>query len=131
MDGGVLFRLAYTIANGVVSGVDFGNSEDHLEGDHRVTLDAPLLTSEATVLHRWEFLFLEVDFSMEMYISSASPSSIPGIYPVILNADDSTLFQAYHSSGIGGDLPVATVNIPDCVVGVEDVSFGSVKSLFR
>ena len=68
---------------------------------------------------------------MEMFISSASQSSIEGIYPVILNANDSTLFQAYHSTGIEGILPVATVNIADCVVGVEEASFGSVKSLFR
>jgi hypothetical protein len=128
---GLLFRLASTIANGAVSGLDLGDSSDILEGDHIVGLASPLVAGPATVLHAWQFLLLSPMMTMEMYISSASQSSIEGIYPVILNAETSTLFQAFHSSGIEGNLPVATVNIDDCVVGVEDASFGSVKSLFR
>lgn len=129
---GMLFRLASTIANGAVSGLDLGDSSNILEGDHIVGLAAPLVASEATVLHAWQFMLLSPAVTMEMFISSASQSSIPGIYPVILNADDSTLFQAYHSSGLEGDMAVAKVNMgEDCVVSVEEASFGSVKSLFR
>lgn len=129
-----LFRLASLIANGVVSGLDLGDSSDILAGDHIVGLAAPLVASNATILHTWTFMLTSPTITMEMYISEASQSSIDGIYPVVLNADDSTLFQAYHSTGLdeeGNANPVATVNIDDCVVGVEEVSFGSVKSLFR
>ena len=127
----MLFRLESSIANGEVSGLDLGDSSDILAGDHIVGLAAPIVAGPATVLHAWQFMLLNEAVTMEMFISSASQSSIPGIYPVILNADTSTLFQAYHSSGLDGDLAVATVNIEDCVVGVEEASFGSVKSLFR
>ncbi len=127
---GLLFRLASTIANGVVTGLDLGDSSDILAGDHIVGLAAPLVAGPATVLHAWQYMILSPDMTMEMYISAASQSSLPGIYPVILNSDSSTLFQAYHSTGIDGDLPVAGVNGP-VPVAVEDASFGSVKSLFR
>jgi hypothetical protein len=125
---GLLFRLASSIANGAVSGLDLGNSTNILEGDHIVGLAAPIITGPATVLHAWQYMLLST-FSMEMFIGSASQSSIPGTFPVILNAANSTLFTAGQSTG-GVDTPVATVNLP-CVVGVEDASFGSVKSLFR
>jgi hypothetical protein len=128
---GLVFRLASTIANGAVGGLDLGDSSNILEGDHIVGLAAPLVAGPATVLHAWQYMILSPTVTMEMFISSASQSSIEGIYPVILNSATSTLFQAFHSSGIAGDLPVATVNIIDCVVGVEEASFGSVKSLFR
>jgi hypothetical protein len=127
----LLFRLSSLIANGVVSGLDLGNSSNILDGDHIVGLAAPLVSGPATVLHAWQYMLLSPTVTMEMFISSASQSSIEGIYPVILNAETSTLFQAYHSTGIAGDMPVATVNLEPCVVGVENASFGSVKSLFR
>jgi len=125
----MLFRLASTIANGAVSGLDLGDSSDILAGDHIVGLAAPLQAGPATVLHAWQFMILSPDLTMEMFIGAASQSSLPGTFPVILNASDSTLFTAGQSTG-GIDTPVATVNLP-CVVGVEDASFGSVKSLFR
>jgi hypothetical protein len=124
----LVFRLASLIANGGVSGIDLGDSSNTLEGDHIVGLAAPIVAGPAVVLHAWQYMLLG-PFSMEMFIGSASPSSIPGPFPVILNADTSTLFQTALSTG-SPDLPVATVNT-ECVVGTEDVSFGSVKSLFR
>ncbi len=126
----LLFRLASTIANGTVGGLDLGDSSDILAGDHIVGLAAPLQAGPATVLHAWQYMVLDPTVTMEMFLASASQSSLPGPFPVILNAADSTLFQAGQSTG-GPDIPVATVNIVDCVVGVEDASFGSVKSLFR
>jgi hypothetical protein len=126
----MLFRLNSLIANGAVSGLDLGDSSNILEGDHIVGLASPIVASPAVVLHAWQFMLLSPALTMEMFIGSASQSSIPGPFPVVLNADTSTLFQTALSTG-SPDLPVATVNIADCVVGVEDVSFGSVKSLFR
>ena len=75
-------------------------------------------------------MLLAPTVTMEIFLTSAGTSSIEGPYPVILNAESSTLFQAGQSTG-GPDVAVATVNIDDCVVGVEEASFGSVKSLFR
>ena len=128
----LVFRLASTIANGVVTGLDLGDSSDILAGDHIVGLAAPLVTSPATVLHAWQYMVLAPTVSIEMYIGAASQSSIPGTQPVVLDADSSTLFQAAQSTG-GADMPVAGVNTEPGVipVGVEEASFGSVKSLFR
>jgi hypothetical protein len=127
---GLLFRLESSFGDGNSSGLDLGDSSDILVGDHIVGLSAPLVTSPATILHTYQFLLLSPDVTMEMYLGPASQSSIPGDFPVILNAETSTLFQAGQSTG-GIDTAVATVNIDDCVVGVEDASFGSVKSLYR
>ncbi len=134
---GLLFRLGSSITNGEVSGLDLGDSSDILAGDHIVGLAAPLVAGPATVLHAWQYMILSADITMEMFISSASQSSLPGPYPVILNAETSTLFNAYTSAGVmdggprDGELnAVATVNLP-APTAVEDASFGSVKSLFR
>jgi hypothetical protein len=128
---GQLFRLSSLIANGAVDGLDLGNSADPMVGDHIVGLASPLVTSEATVLHAWQLMLLaEVGMEMKIGPIISGEPSIPGPYPVVLNADTQTLFQAFQSSG-DPLLPVATVNIIDCVVGVEEASFGSVKSLYR
>lgn len=126
---GMLFRLSSTIGTGQ-NGLDLGTNTDILYGDHIVGLSAPMVTTPATILHSYEFMLLNAAVTMEMFLTSAGTSSIEGPFPVILNADTSTLFQAGQSTG-GPDVAVATVNIDDCVVGVEEASFGSVKSLFR
>ena len=123
----MIFRLASTIANGVVSGVDVGTN-DALGGDYIVGLAAPLPAQAAVVLHSFQYMLLAV-MPVEFYIGASSAPSIPGDYPVVQNAEGSILMQIGQSTG-GPDVPVATVN-GDCVVGVEDASFGSVKSLFR
>lgn len=124
---GMVFRLASTIANGAVSGVDVGEN-DALGGDYIVGLAAPLPASDVLVLHSWQYMVLAV-FPVEMYIGASSAPSIDGVFPVVQNAQGSILYQTALSTG-GPDFPVATVNT-DCVVGVEEASFGSVKSLFR
>ena len=124
---GSIFRLASTIANGAVAGVDVGTNTA-LGGDFIVGLAAPLPTSGATVLHSMQYMFLGA-FGADFYIGASSAPSIPGDFPVVQNAEGSILMQIGQSTG-GPDVPVATVN-GDCVVGVEEASFGSVKSLFR
>ena len=104
--------------------------DDILNGDHIVGLSAPMVTTPATIIHSYQFMITNPDLTIEMYLTSAGTSSIEGPFPVILNGESSTLFQAGQSTG-GPDVAVATVNLVDCVVGVEEASFGSVKSLFR
>ena len=125
---GQLFRLNSLIANGDMTGLDLGENADPMMGDHIVGLSSPIPGNPATVLHAWNYMLL-AQVSMDMFITSASQTSIPGPYPVVLNASTSTLFQVGQSTG-GPDIPVASVN-GDCPVATEDVSFGSVKSLFR
>jgi hypothetical protein len=125
--GGSLFRLSSTIANGVVSGVDVGTNGP-LGGDFIVGLASALPAQPALVLHAMQYLPFAA-MSIEFYIHETSAPSIPGVYPVVQNANGSILMQVGQSTG-GPEFPVATVNT-DCVVGVEETSFGSVKSLFR
>ncbi len=141
---GLLFRLGSSITNGEVSGLDLGDSSDILAGDHIVGLASPLVAGPATVLHSWQYMFTTNEVKMTMFISSASQSSLPGIYPVILNAETSTLFNAYNSTGLQDGGPrddmanaVCFVNFVDpegeliLPVATEELSFGSLKSLFR
>ena len=125
---GMVFRLADSIANGVVSGVNVGDASQVLFGDYIVGLAAPLPATEAVVLHSMQYMLLAV-IPVEWYIGASSAPSIPGNYPVVQNAEGSILMQVGQSTG-GPEFPVATANT-GCVVGVEDASFGSVKSLFR
>lgn len=121
-------RTSSLIANGVVSGLDLGDSSNFLAGEHIVGLASPIMCTPATVLHTWRFEILASNVTVEMFISSTSFPSIPGPFPVIMTWDG-TIFTAGQSTG-GPDIPVASINV-DCAVGVEESSFGSVKSLFR
>lgn len=125
----LLFRLSSTIADGIVTGLDLGDSSDILEGDNIVGLAEPLVTSPATVLHSWQYMILSPTVTIEMFVTNSYQPSIPGPYPVILDADTHELFQAYHWHG-DPDFAVATVNI-DCAYDMEEVGFGSVKALYR
>ncbi|MEN8005542.1 MAG: hypothetical protein ABFS42_00920 [Candidatus Krumholzibacteriota bacterium] len=125
---GMIFRLASTIANGVVSGVDVGTNGP-LGGDFIVGLAAPLPGDPAVVLHSFQYMLLAV-MPVEFYIGASSAPSIPGDFPVVQNADGSILMQVGQSTG-GPGTPVALINSGCNVVGVEEASFGSVKSLFR
>ena len=125
---GMIFRLSSNIANNVVPGVDVGTN-GALGGDYIVGLAAPLPAQPALVLHSWQYMLLAV-IPVEMYIGASSAPSIPGDFPVVQNAEGSILMQVGQSTG-GPGFPVATVNTPECVVGVEEISFGSIKSLYR
>jgi hypothetical protein len=126
---GMLFRLSSVIAAGAVSGVNVGNETNILSGDLIVGLAASLPGNPAVVLHSWQYMLLAA-MPVEFVIHQSSAPSIPGVYPVVQNAIGSILMQVGQSTG-GPDFPVATVNTAECVVGVEEASFGSVKSLFR
>ena len=106
----------------------FGGNPGPLGGDYIVGLPVPFPAEPAIILHIWIYMLL-APMPVEMYIHSASTPSIPGDFPVVQNAEGNILMQVGLSTG-GPDIPVATVNT-DCVVGVEEVSFGSLKALFR
>ncbi|MEN8005497.1 MAG: hypothetical protein ABFS42_00670 [Candidatus Krumholzibacteriota bacterium] len=124
---GMIFRLASNIADLVVAGVDVGTNGP-LGGDFIVGLAAPLPAQEAVILHSFQYMLLAV-MPVEIFIGASSAPSIPGDFPVVQNAVGSILMQVGQSTG-GPDVAVATINT-GCVVGVEEASFGSVKSLFR
>ena len=126
---GMLFQLASNIADNAVPGIDVGVNGP-LGGDYIVGLGSPIPAMPATILHSWQHMQLAV-FPMEFYLGAASIPSIAGDYPVVQDADGSVLFQCGQSTG-GPEFPVAVVNgTGPCPVGVEEASFGSVKSLFR
>ncbi len=124
---GSIFRMASAIADGVVSGVDVGTNGP-LGGDYIVGLGLSLPAQPALILHSFQYMLLAA-MPVEFYIGASSIPSIAGVYPVVQNAEGSILMQVGQSTG-GPDIPVATIN-GECVVGVEEASFGSVKSLFR
>ncbi len=121
----MIFRLASNVGNGPSAGDDWG---EHPEGDYIIGLPVPIPATPATILHSWQYMLLDV-IPVEMYLHAPSTPSIPGDLPIVLNPDGNILMQVGLSTG-GPDIPVATVNT-DCVVGLEDVSFGSIKSIFR
>jgi hypothetical protein len=126
---GMFFQLASNIADGAVSGINVG-SPTALGGDYIVGLAGPIPAQPATILHSWQHMLLAV-IPVEYYIGASSAPSLPGDFPVAQDADGSILFSCGQSTG-GPDVPVAVVNgAGPCPVGVEETSFGSVKSLFR
>ena len=126
---GMFFQLATNIADGAVSGINVG-SPTALGGDYIVGLAGPIPAQPATILHSWQHMLLAV-IPVEYYIGASSAPSLPGDFPVAQDADGSILFSCGQSTG-GPDVPVAVVNgAGPCPVGVEETSFGSVKSLFR
>ena len=90
-----------------------------------VGFGAPTTCTEATLLvtlNVGNFAGVPVDF----YLHQASPSSIPGILPVLL-LEDNSLMQV-STPNPGGITAQQTV---DCVVATDNVSWDSVKSLYR
>jgi hypothetical protein len=127
---GMLFMLASNIANGAVSGLDVGEHTP-TGGDYIVGLASPLATSEATILHSWQYMLL-TPVSIDMFLFQSSKPSIPGTFPVLQNAEGSILYQVGQSSG-SWEYAVACVNLGDqcCPLATEERSFGSVKGLYR
>lgn len=124
---GAIFMLASNIANGVASGVNVG-TELPESGDLIVGLATPLPTAGGvTIVHSWQYLLL-APATLDMFIGASSAPSLPGGLPVV-QGTDTGLMTVGTSTG-DPSIPVATVN-GDCVVAVEDASWGSVKSLYR
>jgi len=123
----LFFMLASNIAHNVVAGVDVG-SHTALEGQYIVGLAEALPTTEATLLHSWEFMMGAV-LPVQMYIGPTTVPSLPGGLPVVQNAEGSILMTVGTSTG-GPEIPVATMNT-DCVVATENLTWGDIKALYR
>lgn len=123
----LFFMLASNIAHNVVSGVDVG-SHTALEGQYIVGLAEAIPTTEATLLHSWEFMMGAV-LPVQMYIGPTTVPSLPGGLPVVQNAEGSILMLVGTSTG-GPEFPVATMNT-DCVIATENVTWSDIKVLYR
>jgi hypothetical protein len=122
---GMLFRLASNVAGNPGFFID---KTGPLGGDYAIGLASPIPTSPATILHSWQYMLLAV-MPVEMFIHSHSVPSIPGEFPIVGTIDEPFLMQVGLSTG-GPNIPVATINA-ECVVSVEEASFGSVKAFYR
>jgi hypothetical protein len=118
----LLFQLATNLPAGAI---DVGEGTP-IAGNIIAGLATPVPAAPATILVTWQYLPLGV-FPIEMYLTASEPSSLPGGLPVI--QAEGTLMTVGLSTG-GPMNPVATVNA-GCVVGVEEDTWGGVKSLYR
>ncbi len=123
-----LFMMSSNIAHGAdVGGIDVG-THTPISGEYIVGLAESIPTTEATILHSWQYMLLAV-LPVQMFIGPSPVPSLPGGLPVVQNAEGSILMTVGTSTG-GPDIPVATLNT-DCVVAIENVSWGDVKALYR
>ena len=120
---GTLFRLANILPAGAV---DLGNSVDLVVGDYVVGLASPLLGQAAVQFVTWQFMLL-VPQTVEIFLGPSSIESIADGLPAY--EIGGSILPLGLSTG-GPATAVATVN-GECVVAVDNASFGSVKSLFR
>lgn len=121
---GLLFRLA-NICPGECFG---GNHFDPLDGEYVVGLASPLPAAGANVTFiTWQFLLL-APLTIDFYLGPSSVQSLPDGLPAY-EIGGSILPLGVSSGDV--NLPVASVN-GDCrAVGVTDVNWGHVKSLYR
>lgn len=119
---GMIFRLGNALPAG---SVDLGNNTNLLSGDYVVGLASPLVGAPAVQFVTWQFMLL-TPMTVEIFLG---PSVVPGI-PGFPGYEIGGSIQSLGTSTGGYDIPVATVN-GECVVSVEETSFGSLKSLFR
>jgi hypothetical protein len=120
---GLYFRLAEILPAG---SLNVGTATNPAVGDYIVGFANPIPGSgaNATVV-TWQLLLL-APTSIDIYLGSSFSESIPDGLPAM--EIGGTIAPLGLSTGIGN--PAATIN-GDCVVATDDVSFGSVKSLFR
>ena len=93
-----------------------------------VGFGGPLTCTEATLLVTLSVGNFAGASACDFFLRNADPSSIDGnMYPIVLNADNS--YTVVGPSG--GDGVTAAFGVTCGVVDTEEVSFDSVKSLFR
>jgi hypothetical protein len=120
---GLFFRLAEVLPAG---SLNVGDSSNPALGDYIAGFASPQAGSGANVtVATWNMLLL-APVSLEFYLGPSFSESIADGLPAM--EIGGTIVPLGLSTGIGN--AAATVN-GDCVVANEDVSFGSVKSLFR
>jgi len=121
-----LFRLAEQLPSGALN---VGNASDKMLGDYIIGFATPFpgAGNNVTVVS-WQYMMLAA-MGLEYYIGPSEVESIPDGLPAYeIGGEIAPLGVSTGHPALG--VPAATVN-GDCVVATEDVSFGSVKSLFR
>ncbi len=125
------FEAGLTLeGEGLVLAVYFSNPQALNVGDLTnliVGFGAPTATTEATVVARWTILYTSATLEgLDFYLHGTTPSSLDPMYPTLLLADGELMSVA--TTVIEG--PNASIN--GCpVIAVEEMSFDSVKSLYR
>lgn len=126
---GMLFKMGSTSIFDP-DGMFLGNATGALSGDYIATCAYPVATAPVTILASHLYMLMAA-IPVEMYVDESSMPSLPGAPCIdIVATVESDFIPLAWSTGGGAGTPVATVN-GECVVGVEEASFGSVKSLFR
>lgn len=122
---GMIFRLADTLPP---TAVTVGPSPDVLQGEYIIGMGIPYPTSEATILVEWKFLTI-APMPIEFHLGPSSVPSVPDGLPAIQNADNEIIPVGISSGDV--NLPVAEVNTGHQPVGVENATWGGLKSLYR
>ncbi len=120
-----VFRLANTLPAGDDNFSDC-TSTDKMFGCYNVGLSSPLPVGDTVVAVGWQYMtltFLAIDF----YLGPVDPSIYAGESPAYEIGGGLSVLGI--SSG-SADLPVARVN-GLAPVGVQSVTFGSIKATFR
>ncbi|MCP4571942.1 MAG: hypothetical protein GY838_06270 [bacterium] len=87
-------------------------------------------TYPAVIAARFQLVLTSETEPVNFYIDGIFNPSLESGYPAYLDGDDYNIIKALQQPTGGPDIPVATIN-GDCAVPVEDMTWGSVKSLYR
>lgn len=119
---GSFFRLGATLPP---QNIDLGTSTDRFSGDYVVGLGTPLVSNAHVVLLTWEFMLL-TNFGVSIFLGPSHIESIPDGYPAY--EIGGSIRPMAPDGGLGN--MQACIN-SNCIVGVEESSFGAVKALYR
>jgi hypothetical protein len=104
------------------------------DGDIHCGLATPVPWAETIILARIDVLLLFPDEAVTYTLGPTTPDYIPG-FPVYTAGDDPlTILPLFPSAGrdaTGAWRPVAALNMPCEIVGVEHHTWGALKSLYR
>lgn len=87
-------------------------------------------TYPAVIAARFELQLTSDAVPVHFYIDGIFEPSLESGQPAYLDGDDYNIIKPLQQPTGGPDIPVSTIN-GDCAVPVEDMTWGSVKSLFR
>jgi len=126
------FEAGYTMeGNGMVLATVFANPsviDVGSAGNHIVGFGAPSMTAPVTLLATLTVMYMDTTMGpLDFMLHGTTPSSINPEFPVVLLADGE-LLSVGLSAAVGA---VSEINGGCTVVATDNVSFDSVKSLYR
>jgi hypothetical protein len=126
------FEAGFTVeGEGMVLGVEFsvenfinvGTNDNMIVG-----FGEPLETTQATLLATFSIMYMDTTMGpLDFYLHGSEPSSMDPLYPVVL-LDGGVLQSMGISAAVG---PTAQFNGGCQVLATDNVSFDSIKSLYR